>query len=410
MKTIEPKKIITVSIVLAVNLIICLLLYNFSTAHDLEKSSGLLKKIPHPGPQKTINIGTDETKRFAFLCDVKLTPRAIRKHHTLLVHETEGFQLILAGKKDIQLQWERKTKKGKKGKKQQKLFPAVPGGDTVLRFFPSTFKGRKWNQVGFVYNKGIASVYINGKLLWESRAASKKEKIKLDGLVLAPKGKDNTNRTIHPFHGKIRSALFFNRILSRQEIKEHFSYTFNPKKSMGSPAFILFLVFVLLNAIWMYLFFFGGRIVRLFFPGKEAGEPNPVGIRLALIIIPNIVFFVLFNLGHRAAQYFSHISNYPGPGIYWLVLNVVFFLVLFTLLMEKLARVRLSKCIHLSVFILLFPLLVCFLSQLPRFGEFYPFVFNIILAFGFSLIPAAYDVLRLTHLTSTEKAPAGETR
>lgn len=379
------KKYVPLALLILINLFICLYIYQFSTSHDLRHHSNLLFHIPQPSSPHFLHHRFNlphETKQISFLIDIKLKPGPLKQIHSILANE--HFQLLMAGKKNILLQ------------QPNQLTLPNPINKNILYFFPSSFKPRQWNQVGFVFNNSRFSTFINGQLLWETLLTDKKKNLPVDNLTLFP-----LPATSGPsFPGDSRHALLFNHALSRQEIKQHYLTTFHEYIHNGHPLLLSTLIFLCLTVLSLYIFILAKNTTSLLHSNPTEKEKIIRGLyRITWITLVNILLFTTFNLGYLAAQYFHQCRNFPGPTLYWLILNAVFFIILFTLLLEKITHSRPATCIfHVSA-ILTLPLMAILLAQLPRFNSIFPIIFNLLLAVGLSMTQTSFDLLRLSEST-----------
>lgn len=381
--------LIKTAVILIVSFIVSLWIYHFNIYPGMRKANKpyVVFERNQPAEGEKIEINQTFPKGFSFFLEVKTKFNPGKKiHHTLLEQWEEKIRFMLTEYGNLCMNW---------GPDELSWWK------NTVKFHPTSFKHNEWNEIGFVYtaanSRGILTTFVNGKVLWEKYLPEKDPFINF--ITLLPAKLDN--QLAGPFIGESRNALFLKRALSNQEVNQYyFNKNMNAKtKGLSSKVLILFII---CNLLFHLLFTFLKKIFTLV--KKEAKGTMREGLyKLGFLFVLNVLCFVIFNLGNIAARYFHSMPGFTTEGIYLFILNLLFFTVLFTLFLEKATGIKISRCISLSVTILLVFTFIWIISTLPRFADISPFGFNVLFALLFTLIAGSFDILKLIDKGESEQ-------
>lgn len=372
-------------VVLIVNLILSIWIYKFNTTYDMRTRNkrNIVFERNLSVREEKIKLEKTLQKRCSFFIDIKTGYKPGKNYHHTILDEAEAkIGFILTEHGDLRMYW---------GSDE------IYWRKNVINFHPTSFKLNKWNQIGFVYinayPKSILTTFINGNVLWVKKFPFKNSSIRL--ITLFPDKPDG--KFGGTFRGEARNALFLNRALSNKEVKQSYLY-----KKPQHLFFKVFMLFVISNLLCHFLI---GLLkdAFVFVKKKGPGRVKKGFYKLGFLFSVNLLFFVIFNLGYSAAKYLHSIPRFRDEGIYLFILNVLFFTVLFTLFLEKTAGVKLSRCVFLSLSILLLLVFIWIVCTFPRFEDIYPFHFNVLFALLFTLIAGSFEILQLGNLAETDR-------
>jgi hypothetical protein len=354
-------------------------LYFFNSAQDVWAAykDNLISHIRSAsGEEKVIEFRDGFPREVSFSIDIRLE-RQIEKmyHHTILNMQDGEMRLILRGDGDLQMYWS--TSK----------IHALKNSD---RSFNPAFMLKKWNQIGFVFRDGILTTYMNGNPLWIKKVGRRFPFSAVRELTLLPRLTIKDQKHGSNFVGKAGNIILLNHALSPEQFRRLYDYRHETPYSIPVKIFLVFLlfnpVFYILAAFFMKM---SRRVRQCGFGSMKQGP-----YKLVLLFFLNGVLFVLFNLGSRASDYFHSTSQSGAEGNYWLILNILFLLVLFTFVLGKIANVSLKRCAFLSGFIFLLFAVIWLLCILPRYHDIYPFIYNILFSFIYTIVLGSIEILQ----------------
>jgi hypothetical protein len=373
------KKLPGIVVVFLASALLCLGLYVFNSAGDVRgayKDNFVSHIRSAPGEERVIKLKDGFPRNVTFLIDILLDrQRKKMYHHTILEAKGSKMLLILRGDGDMQMSW--KTSK-------------VHALKNAEKSFNPTFRLKKWNQIGFVYQNGILSTYMNGNPLWFKKVGRRFPFASVREFTLFPRLTIKKQKHGGKFVGKARNIILLNHALLPDEVKRLYDYRWETPYSITLKIFLLFLLF---NPIFYITAAFFMKISRGVRQG-HLGAMKQGFYKLVLLFFFNVLFFVLFNLGGRASAYFHSTFQFSDEGNYWLILNILFFLVLFTFAVERITHVPLKRCVSLSCFIFLLFTTIWLLCMLPRYGDIYPIIYNILFSFIYTTLLGGVEILQ----------------
>jgi hypothetical protein len=373
------KKVSGIVFVLLLSASLSIGLYFYNSAQDVRlvyKDNFIFHIRSAPGEEKVIKLREGLPREVSFSIDIQLNGQIEKIYpHTILDMQDGEIRLILKGNGDLQMYWS--TSK----------IHALENSD---QSFTPYFRTKKWNQIGFVYRDGILTTYMNGNPLWIKKVGRRFPLSSVRGLTLFPRLAIKDQKQGSNFIGKAKNIILLNCALPLEQVRKLYDYRNETPYSIPIKILLLFLlfnpVFYILTAFFMKI----SRGVRQCGFGSMKRGPYKLG----LLFFSNGVFFVLFNLGSRASNYLHSTSQSDAEGNYWLILNILFLLVLFTFVLGKITDISLKRCAFLSGFILLLLATIWLLCILPRYNDIYPFIYNILFSFIYSTVPGSIDILR----------------
>jgi hypothetical protein len=373
------KKLPGIIFVFLINAVLCLVLYAFNSAGDVRvtyKDNFVSHIRSSAGEERLIKLRDGFPRKVTFLIDIRLDQRREKMyHHTILEVKSSKMLLILRGDGDMQMYWRTSKMHALKNAEES---------------FNSTFRLKKWNQIGFAYQNGILSTYVNGKPLWFKKVDNRFPFSTVREFTLFPRSTIKNQKHGGKFVGKARNIILLNHALLPYEVKRLYDYRCETPYSIPVKIFLLFL---LLNPVFYIIATFFMKI-SCGFRQRDVGAIKQRFYKLVFLLFFNALFFMLFNLGGRASIYFHSTIQFSDEGNYWLILNILFFLVLFTFAAERITHVPLKRCVFLSCFIFLLFTTIWLLCMLPRYNDIYPIIYNILFSFIYTTLLGCIEILQ----------------
>lgn len=350
----------------------------FFTQQDIldVKDSDILYVKKGPVTPGIVHLSHTGGEEFSFFINVFITPKQGQDSvFTLLSDSINKISFFIRSNGIPGIQWNSKN--------PAPLNKACQGfpGDKLVSW-------NQWNHVGFVYKSGRVTTFVNGKKCRETLTSSKT--IALSQLELLP-GTHMDSTVKESFPGKATYPIFLAKALSLSHIQELLTDSRLYQK-LTLKIFLLFLFGFLVS------FFVLTRLLLPLFSLKSAGskELNRVQRNVFFVYSIHFIFFLVFNPGYSAARYINlYFSNRRlwNPGVYFTFLVIIGSVFILAFVLEKITRAPARICFVYGsgvMSLLMFNIILCIL---PRFDHIYPFVFNGLFSFLFSMIVTAPNIL-----------------
>jgi hypothetical protein len=255
----------------------------------------------------------------------------------------------------------------------------------------------QWNHVGFIYKKDKLSTFVNGHKCWEILINDKK--FSLSHLEFLPET-NNASTGEKSLPGKATYPILLGRVLSPQHILD----LYKESQFYGALMIKIFSLF-----LFSFLFFYFA-LTGLFLLFISRGGPGfavvyQVWRNVLFVFSLHFIFFLVFNLGYRAAGHINLYFSSHGlwnPSPYFIFLVATGFVFLFSLALQKITRSPARICFIYGSGVLSLLIFTFILCLIPRFTHIYPLVFNGLFSLLFSLMVVAPNILWMLGTTRAD--------
>ncbi len=373
MKSKKVRTIFLPGISVLLGVIVALSAFLFARENILEVESKdilyMKKGGVNPG---TIRVSSGPVTELSFFTEVKFTlKRKDRDRFIIYVDRTSQVLFGVLPNGYPYLHWgSRKILPSRKSRPNPADIPKL------LRY--------KWNHIGFIYNKGKLTAYVNGRKCW----------------ITSVTHKTMTPTTIELLPGESKTRVVYPVLAARALTSQHI-------RDLGRVSW--FYLHLPLKILLLFLFstltsiFFLTYLLPIVVPRDKSSftGTSVTGFARKSVLFTfsvNFVFFVLLDLGRSAARHLNRSFHDHGAwhaSTYFTFLTILAMAFLFFFILGKIAAVSSKmRFFYVSGLLSLF-LFTVVLSILPRFKDIYPIIFNGLFSLLFSFIIAAPCMLAM---------------